>query len=132
MAATQRILTIFGTRPEAIKLVPLLRCLCADDRFESRVCVTRQHGAMLEQVLSVAEVEPDREVALERSGLGLDELTATLLIGIGAALDAERPEIVVVQGDTATAMAGALTAYYRKIPVAHVEAGLRSGDIHHP
>jgi UDP-N-acetylglucosamine 2-epimerase (non-hydrolysing) len=130
--AKRRILTVFGTRPEAIKLVPLLRALADDERFDSRVCVSRQHGAMLDQVLSVAEIAPDRSLELERSGLGLDDLTAALLTGLGAAMDAERPEMVVVQGDTATAMAGALAAYYRKIPVAHVEAGLRSGDIHHP
>jgi UDP-N-acetylglucosamine 2-epimerase (non-hydrolysing) len=127
-----RVLTVFGTRPEAIKLVPLLHRLATDERFDSRVCVTRQHGAMLDQVLSVARIEPDRVVELERSGSGLDDLTARLLTGIGSVLDAERPEMLVVQGDTATAMAGALAAYYRKIPVAHVEAGLRSGDIHHP
>jgi len=132
MAGTRRILTVFGTRPEAIKLVPLLRLLGQDKRFQSRVCVSRQHGAMLDQVLSVAGIAADRELELERSGLGLDRLIAALLTGIGAALDAEQPDIVVVQGDTATAMAGALAAFHRKIPVAHVEAGLRSGDIHHP
>ncbi len=132
MAGARRILTVFGTRPEAIKLVPLLRLLGQDDRFESRVCVSRQHRAMLDQVLSIAGIEADRELELERSGLGLDQLIAALLTGIGAALDAEQPDMVVVQGDTATAMAGALAAFHRKIPVAHVEAGLRSGDMHHP
>ena len=130
--ANRRILTVFGTRPEAIKLVPLLRALGEDERFQSRICVSRQHRGMLDQVLSVAGITPDRNVELERSGLGLDQLTAALLTGVGAAMDAERPDMVVVQGDTATAMAGALAAYYRKIPIAHVEAGLRSGDIHHP
>jgi len=130
--ANRRILTVFGTRPEAIKLVPLLRALGEDERFQSRICVSRQHRGMLDQVLSVAGITPDRDVELERSGLGLDQLTAALLTGVGAAMDAERPDMVVVQGDTATAMAGALAAYYRKIPIAHVEAGLRSGDIHHP
>lgn len=132
MGASRRILTVFGTRPEAIKLVPLLFGLAADPRFESRICISGQHGAMLDQVLAVAGIAPDRALDLVRSGCGLDELTAALLTGIGAALDAERPDMVVVQGDTATAMTGALAAYYRQIPVAHVEAGLRSGDIHHP
>jgi UDP-N-acetylglucosamine 2-epimerase (non-hydrolysing) len=132
MAASRRILTVFGTRPEAIKLIPLLRALAGDERFESRVCVSRQHGAMLDQVLSIAGIEPDRSLELDRSGAGLDDLTATLLTSIGGALDAEQPDLVVVQGDTATALAAALAAFYRKVPVAHVEAGLRSGDIHHP
>jgi len=132
MAAPFRILTVFGTRPEAIKLVPLLRELAGDERFDSRICITRQHTEMLGQVLAVAAIEPHRVVELERSGQGLDELVAALLTGIGSAVEAEQPDMVLVQGDTATAMAGALSAYHRKVPVAHVEAGLRSGDTQNP
>ena len=128
----RRVLTIFGTRPEAIKLFPLLHALRDDPRFVSRVCVSAQHRAMLDQVLEIAAIAPDFDLDLMRSDQHLDELTAALLVGLGEAMDAERPDWVVVQGDTATAMAGALAAYYRKIPVAHVEAGLRSGNIHHP
>ena len=98
----------------------------------SRVCVSGQHRGMLDQVLQIAGVTPDHDLDLMQPDQTLDALTAALLTGIGRVLDAEKPDVVVVQGDTATAMAGALAAYFRKIPVAHVEAGLRSGNIHHP
>lgn len=127
-----RILTIFGTRPEAIKLFPLIHALEGDARFLSRVCVSAQHRGMLDQVLEIAGIVPDHDLDLMRPNQTLDQLTAVLLTGLGAVMDIEQPAWVVVQGDTATAMAGALAAYYRKIPVAHVEAGLRSGNIHHP
>ena len=129
---TIKVLSVFGTRPEAIKLFPLVHALAEDDRFEGRVCVSGQHRGMLDQVLEIAGVVPDHDLDLMRPDQSLDSLTAGLLTGIGRVLDEERPDWVVVQGDTATAMAGALAAYYRKIPVAHVEAGLRSGNIHHP
>jgi UDP-N-acetylglucosamine 2-epimerase (non-hydrolysing) len=132
MSGRKRILTIFGTRPEAIKLFPLVHALEADARFDSRVCVSAQHRQMLDQVLGIAGVAPDHDLDLMRPDQSLDALTAALLTGLGAVMDRERPDRVVVQGDTATAMAGAVAAYYRKIPVAHVEAGLRSGNIHHP
>ena len=128
----KRILTVFGTRPEAIKLFPLLHALERDDRFVSIACVSAQHRGMLDQVLDIAGIAPDHDLDLMRPDQSLDALTAALLTGLGGVMDAERPDWVVVQGDTATAMAGALAAYYRKIPVAHVEAGLRSGNIHHP
>ena len=127
-----RILTAFGTRPEAIKLFPLLHALERDPRFVSRVCVSAQHRAMLDQVLSIAGIAPDHDLDLMRPDQSLDALTAALLTGLGRVMDAERPDWVVVQGDTTTAMIAALAAYYRKIPVAHIEAGLRSGNIHHP
>jgi UDP-N-acetylglucosamine 2-epimerase (non-hydrolysing) len=132
MSGVQRILAVFGTRPEAIKLFPLVHALEADARFDARVCVTGQHRGMLDQVLEVAGLGPDHDLDLMQPDQSLDELTANLLTGIGKVLDEEKPDWVVVQGDTATAMTGALAAYYRKIPVAHVEAGLRSGNIHHP
>lgn len=132
MTAAKRILTVFGTRPEAIKLFPLIHALDADQRFVSRVCVSGQHRAMLDQVLAVAAIVPDCDLDLMRPDQSLDALIAALLTGIGRVLDEQRPDWVVVQGDTATAMAAALAAYFRKIPVAHVEAGLRSGDIHQP
>ena len=132
MTAPRTILTVFGTRPEAIKLFPLIHALERDERFVSRVCVSGQHRGMLDQVLEIAGISPDHDLDLMQPDQTLDALTARLLMGIGQVLDSERPDVVVVQGDTATAMAGALAAYYRKIPVAHVEAGLRSGNIHHP
>src|SRR5262245_29426903 len=132
MAAAKRILTVFGTRPEAIKLFPLVHALAVDARFASRVCVSGQHRAMLDQVLAVAGIAPDHDLDLMRPDQSLDALTAALLIGLGRVMDEEGPHWVVVQGDTATAVAGALAAHFRRIPLAHVEAGLRSGDIRHP
>jgi UDP-N-acetylglucosamine 2-epimerase (non-hydrolysing) len=132
MSTPRKVLSVFGTRPEAIKLFPLIHALAADPRFASRVCVSGQHRGMLDQVLEIAAVAPDHDLDLMQPDQTLDALTASLLTGIGKVLDVEQPDWVVVQGDTATAMAGGLAAYYRKIPVAHVEAGLRSGNIHHP
>ena len=132
MATPRKILTVFGTRPEAIKLFPLVHALADDPRFESRVCISAQHREMLDQVLDIAGIVPDYDLDLMTPGQTLDALTARALVEIGAVLDEEKPDWVVVQGDTTTVMAGALAAYYRKIPVCHVEAGLRSGDIYHP
>lgn len=132
MTSVRKVLTVFGTRPEAIKLFPLVHALATDARFLSRVCVSGQHRGMLDQVLSIAGVTPHHDLDLMQPDQTLDNLTANLLTGIGRVLDEEKPDWVVVQGDTATAMTAALSAYYRKIPVAHVEAGLRSGDMHHP
>ena len=131
-SARRKIALVFGTRPEAIKLFPLVHLLKADERFDPVVIVTGQHRGMLDQVLDIAGLVPDHDLAVMRADQSLDALTARLLTGIGEVLDAEQPDWVVVQGDTASAMCGALTAFYRKIPIAHVEAGLRSGDIHHP
>lgn len=128
----RKILSVFGTRPEAIKLFPLIHALERDDRFVSRTCISAQHRGMLDQVLAIADIKPDHDLDLMTPGQTLDELTARALTGIGRVLDMEKPDWVVVQGDTTTVMAGALAAYYRQIPVCHVEAGLRSGDIHHP
>ena len=132
MPDRQRILTVFGTRPEAIKLFPLIHALEADSRFESRVCVSAQHRSMLDQVLQVANIVPDRDLDVMTEGQTLDVLTARALTGIGQVLDEEAPDWVVIQGDTSTAFTGALAAYHRQIPVCHVEAGLRSGDIYQP
>ena len=128
----RRIMVIFGTRPEAIKLFPVIAALNEADALEPIVLVTGQHREMLDQVLEIAGLVPDHDLALMQPGQSLDEISARLLTGIGSVLDAEKPDMVIVQGDTATAMCGALAAYYRKIPVAHVEAGLRSGNIYHP
>ena len=124
-------LVIFGTRPEAIKLFPVVRAL-GRKGVDVRTCVTAQHRGLLDQVLDVADLRPDIDLDLMEPGQTLDGLTARLLTGIGEVMDREMPARVIVQGDTATAMAGALAAYYRRVPVAHVEAGLRSGDLYHP
>jgi UDP-N-acetylglucosamine 2-epimerase (non-hydrolysing) len=127
-----KVLLIFGTRPEAIKLFPVVQALAGRGDLQVRTCVTAQHRGLLDQVLDIAGLRPDIDLDLMTPGQSLDQLTARLLTELGAVLDAERPDRVIIQGDTATAMVGALVAYYRRIPVAHVEAGLRSGDIYQP
>ncbi|MGB7654781.1 MAG: UDP-N-acetylglucosamine 2-epimerase (non-hydrolyzing) [Novosphingobium sp.] len=127
-----KILVVFGTRPEAIKLFPVVAALKADPRFTPIVCVSAQHRQMLDQVLEIAGIVPDHDLDLMKPDQTLDGLTAALLTELGKVMDQVQPARVVVQGDTATAMAGALAAYYRKIPVDHVEAGLRSYNIYHP
>ncbi|WP_242182885.1 UDP-N-acetylglucosamine 2-epimerase (non-hydrolyzing) [Sphingomonas sp. CARO-RG-8B-R24-01] len=128
----RKVLVIFGTRPEAIKLFPVVAALAATPGLIVRTCVTAQHRGLLDQVLAIAGLVPDIDLDLMEPGQSLDRLTARLLTSLGDVMDAERPDRVIVQGDTATAMVGALAAYYRKVPVSHVEAGLRSGDIYHP
>ncbi|WP_294302558.1 UDP-N-acetylglucosamine 2-epimerase (non-hydrolyzing) [uncultured Sphingomonas sp.] len=128
----KKVLVIFGTRPEAIKLFPVVRALADTPGIAVRTCVTAQHRGLLDQVLKIAGLTPDIDLDLMEPGQSLDRLTARLLTGLGEVMDAERPDRVLVQGDTATAMVGALAAYYRKVPVGHVEAGLRSGDIWAP
>ncbi|WP_066549177.1 MULTISPECIES: non-hydrolyzing UDP-N-acetylglucosamine 2-epimerase [unclassified Sphingomonas] len=131
-AAQKTVLFVFGTRPEAIKLFPVIRALRETPGLRVRTCVTAQHRGLLDQVLAIAGISPDIDLDLMEPGQTLDRLTARLLTGLGEVMDAERPGRVIVQGDTATAMVGALAAYYRRVPVAHVEAGLRSGDIWQP
>ena len=126
------VLIIFGTRPEAIKLFPVVHALRAREDVNVRVLVTGQHRQMLDQVLEIGEISPDHDLNVMAPDQTLDSLTAKLLTGIGEVMDAEKPARVIVQGDTATAMVGALAAYYRKIPVSHVEAGLRSYNIYQP
>lgn len=127
-----RNLFLFGTRPEAIKVWPVIDALRDASATPPIVCVTAQHREMLDQVLNLAGITPDYDLDVMTPNQSLDSLTARLLTGIGAVLDRAQPDRVLVQGDTATAMAGALAAYYRKIPVSHIEAGLRSGNIYHP
>ncbi|ATW04342.1 UDP-N-acetylglucosamine 2-epimerase (non-hydrolyzing) [Sphingorhabdus sp. YGSMI21] len=127
-----KVLTVFGTRPEAIKLFPVIQALSERGRLETVNCVTAQHREMLDQVMAIADIRPDFDLDLMKANQSLDDLTGRLLAGIGRTLDETKPQRVVVQGDTATAMCGALAAYYRQIPVSHVEAGLRSYNIYHP
>jgi UDP-N-acetylglucosamine 2-epimerase (non-hydrolysing) len=128
-----RILCIFGTRPEAIKLCPLVRYLrCQPDRFAVKVCVTAQHRDMLDQVLESFAVVPDYDLNVMQPGQTLSGLTAHILTALEPVLAQERPDLVVVQGDTTTTLAAALGAFYHRIPVAHVEAGLRTGDMGQP
>jgi UDP-N-acetylglucosamine 2-epimerase (non-hydrolysing) len=128
-----RVLFVFGTRPEAIKLCPLVRHLgCRPDRFEARVCVTAQHRAMLDQVLQAFEVRPDYDLDLMAPNQSLAELTARVVAALDPVLETERPDLVLVQGDTTTTFCAALVAFYRRIRVGHVEAGLRTGDPYQP
>lgn len=127
-----RILVVFGTRPEAIKMLPLVKALKAEPALEVRVCVTAQHRQMLDQALELFEVRPDYDLDIMTKAQGLEQITTAVLTGLSAVLDEWRPDRVLVHGDTATAMAAALAAFYQKIPVGHVEAGLRSGDPSQP
>jgi UDP-N-acetylglucosamine 2-epimerase (non-hydrolysing) len=127
-----KILVVLGTRPEAIKLFPVIHALKQDPRFSVVVCVTAQHRQMLDQVLQVAKIYPDVDLDIMRPGQTLPEVTTRILSTLDEVLEQVRPDRVMVQGDTTTAMAGALSAYYRKISVDHVEAGLRSRDIYSP
>ena len=122
-------MVIFGTRPEAIKLFPVIDAVTRYSDMRTEVLVSAQHRQMLDQVLAISGIMPDYDLDLMQPGQSLDTLTARLLEAIGSVLDTAKPDRVIVQGDTATAMVGALAAYYRKIPVSHVEAGLRSRDI---
>lgn len=132
MAKQIKVMTVFGTRPEAIKLFPLAHRLASDPRFDSRILVSGQHRGMLDQVLQIADITPHHDLDLMRPNQSLDGLTSAILTEVGRVLDLEQPDWVVVQGDTTTALASAMAAYYRQIPVCHVEAGLRSGNIYHP
>jgi UDP-N-acetylglucosamine 2-epimerase (non-hydrolysing) len=124
-----RILTVFGTRPEAIKMAPLVRALGVASDIEHRVCVTAQHREMLDQVLALFAIAPDYDFDLMKPGQGLEDITAGVLQSLAPVLEDFRPNIVLVHGDTSTTLAASLSAYYKKIPVGHVEAGLRTGDI---
>ncbi|AHE97835.1 non-hydrolyzing UDP-N-acetylglucosamine 2-epimerase [Thioalkalivibrio paradoxus] len=125
-------LVIFGTRPEAIKMAPVIQALRQADGIETRVCVTAQHRQMLDQVLQLFDIRPDHDLNLMQPGQDLTDITANVLHGLRPVLAAERPDLVLVHGDTTTTLAGALAAYYQRIPVGHVEAGLRTGNIHAP
>lgn len=123
---------IFGTRPEAIKMFPVVHALRATSGIDTRVIVTAQHREMLDQVLAIAGITPDVDLDVMTPNQSLDALLARLVTGLGEVFDRDRPARVLVHGDTLTTMAATLAAYFRKIPVGHVEAGLRSGNIYHP
>lgn len=128
----KKILTVFGTRPEAIKMAPVVRALAADVRFDAKVCVTAQHREMLDQVLELFEIEPDFDLNIMTAGQTLNDVTTAILISLKPVLEEFQPEVVLVHGDTATTFAASLAAYYQQIKVGHVEAGLRTGNIYSP
>jgi len=127
-----KVLTVFGTRPEAIKMAPLVQALAQDPAFESRLCVTAQHREMLDQVLRLFRLQPDYDLNIMRPEQGLTEITCRILEGMKTVLLDFRPDIVLVHGDTTTTLAASLAAFYHQIPVGHVEAGLRTGDLASP
>ncbi|WP_415720277.1 non-hydrolyzing UDP-N-acetylglucosamine 2-epimerase [Photobacterium ganghwense] len=128
----KRVLTVFGTRPEAIKMAPLVHALAADERFEAKVCVTAQHREMLDQVLELFDITPDYDLDLMKAGQTLNEVTARILLELKPVLQEFKPDVVLVHGDTATTFAASLASYYEQIAVGHVEAGLRTGNIYSP
>ncbi len=127
-----KVLTVFGTRPEAIKMAPLVHALAEDSRFEAKICVTAQHREMLDQVLELFEITPDYDLNLMKAGQTLNEVTARILLELKPVLQEFKPDVVLVHGDTATTFAASLAAYYEQIAVGHVEAGLRTGNIYSP
>lgn len=127
-----KILSIFGTRPEAIKMAPLVKALERDPRFTAKVCVTAQHREMLDQVLSLFEITPDFDLNVMKSKQSLSELTANILGGLQGVFTTFKPDTVLVHGDTTTTLTASLSAFYHQIPVGHVEAGLRTGNLLSP
>jgi len=127
-----KVMSVFGTRPEAIKMAPLLYELSARPEFESVCCVTAQHREMLDSVLSIFGIKPDIDLNIMSRAQTLPEITSRVLTGLSSVLEREKPDIVLVHGDTSTTFAGALAAFYQKIKVGHVEAGLRTYDRYSP
>lgn len=127
-----RALSVFGTRPEAIKMAPLVKRLEADGRFEARVCVTAQHRQMLDQVLDLFDIHPDFDLDIMRRDQDLTDVSCAVLTGLRRVFSEWRPDIVLVHGDTATTMMASIASFFARIPVGHVEAGLRSGDLDSP
>jgi UDP-N-acetylglucosamine 2-epimerase (non-hydrolysing) len=127
-----KVLLVFGTRPEAIKMAPLVKYLRSHPAFETKVCVTAQHRQMLDQVLDLFEIEPEFDLDLMKPGQDLTAITAGVLQGLKGVLAQWRPDVVLVHGDTSTTFAASLAAYYQRIAVGHVEAGLRTGNLYSP
>lgn len=127
-----KVMTVFGTRPEAIKMAPLVHALEQNENIESIVCVTAQHRQMLDQVLDIFNIKPDHDLDIMEQRQTLATITEKSLHGLDAVLEEAKPDIVLVHGDTSTTFAGALAAFYHKIPVGHVEAGLRTYDKYSP
>ncbi len=128
----KRILTVFGTRPEAIKMAPLVKALQADDRFISIVCVTAQHREMLDQVMNLFNINPDYDLNIMSPKQSLHQITSRVLCELEPIIAQEKPDTVLVHGDTSTTFAATLAAYYAQTPVGHVEAGLRTGNLYSP
>ncbi|WP_419533016.1 non-hydrolyzing UDP-N-acetylglucosamine 2-epimerase [Endozoicomonas sp.] len=127
-----KVLIVFGTRPEAIKMAPLVQALLEHPAIDAKVCVTAQHREMLDQVLSLFKISPDYDLNIMKSGQTLTDITTLILKGMESVLSESKPDAVLVHGDTTTTLATSLAAFYQQIPVGHVEAGLRTGDLYSP
>lgn len=127
-----RVMSVFGTRPEAIKMAPLVKSLDNDERFESIVCVTAQHREMLDSVLEIFDIKPQYDLNIMAHGQTIIDISNKVLKGVDEVIKKTEPHVVLVHGDTSTTLNGALAAFYNKVPVGHVEAGLRSYDIYSP
>jgi UDP-N-acetylglucosamine 2-epimerase (non-hydrolysing) len=127
-----KVLSVFGTRPEAIKMAPLVNLLKQHSHIDSRVCVTGQHREMLDQVLNLFDITPEYDLAIMKTGQDLYDVTTSILLNIKPVLREFKPDVVLVHGDTSTTFAAALACYYEKVAVGHVEAGLRTGNIYSP
>ena len=128
----KKVLLVFGTRPEAIKMAPLVKAFEQEASIESRVCVTAQHREMLDQVLDMFEIVPEYDLNLMKPGQDLYDITSNVLLGMKDVLSEFQPDVVLVHGDTTTTSAASLAAFYQKVKVGHVEAGLRTGDMYSP
>ena len=128
----KKVMLVFGTRPEAIKMCPLINELKTRENLQTVVCVTGQHRQMLDQVLETFQVVPDYDLSIMKEKQTLFDITANILNGIGAVLDEVKPDVVLVHGDTSTTFVTALACFYKQIPVGHVEAGLRTYNIYSP
>lgn len=127
-----KVLTVFGTRPEAIKMAPVVKALAGDAAFDAKVCVTAQHRQMLDQVLDLFSIKPDFDLNLMKPGQDLSDITSNVLLGMRSVYQQWLPDIILVHGDTTTTLAASLSAYYAKIKVGHVEAGLRTHNKYSP
>ncbi|MEG2245324.1 MAG: UDP-N-acetylglucosamine 2-epimerase, partial [Erysipelotrichaceae bacterium] len=127
-----KVMTVFGTRPEAIKMAPLVKALQAQAKIKTIVCVTAQHREMLDQVLNVFEITPDYDLNIMQSGQTLSDVTTRALIGLQDVIQEVKPNIILVHGDTTSTFAGALAAFYNQVDIGHVEAGLRTWNKYSP
>lgn len=127
-----KVLSIFGTRPEAIKMAPLVKALNAADGIDAKVCVTAQHREMLDQVLELFEIVPEYDLNIMKPGQSLYDVTTNILLGLKPILEEFKPDLILVHGDTSTTLSASLAAFYQQIPVGHVEAGLRTGNLSSP
>lgn len=132
MKMIKKVLLVFGTRPEAIKMAPLVKAFQKESYFETKVCVTAQHREMLDQVLEIFDITPDYDLNIMKPGQDLYDITSHVLLGMKKVLSDFTPDIVLVHGDTTTTSATSLAAFYQKIKIGHVEAGLRTGNLYSP